>query len=75
MLTSIKFLKETEVSSLISKSVAWLQRARWEGGGIPYHKIGRSVRYAENEVLEWLEKNAPKCKSTSEYSKRGCENA
>lgn len=72
----IKFLNEKEVSALISKSVAWLQRARWEGGGIPYRKIGRSVRYLENEVLEWLEHNAQKCDSTSQYTtKKEIQNA
>lgn len=65
----IKFLTEKEVASIISKSVAWLQRSRWEGGGIPYRKIGRSVRYVENEVQQWLTKNAHKCTSTSEYAK------
>jgi len=72
LLKHSRLLNEKEVATLISKSVAWLQRARWEGNSIPYRKIGRSVRYFESEVLEWLDANAPKYVSTSEYkSKEG----
>lgn len=61
------FLTEKQVALLVCKSVAWLQRSRWAGGGIPYRKIGRSVRYLESEVLEWLEQNARRYTSTSQY--------
>lgn len=63
----MNLLNEKQVAEMIGKSVAWLQRARWAGGGIPYRKIGRNVRYIESEVLEWLEQNARKYTSTSEY--------
>ncbi|MBF0437354.1 MAG: DNA-binding protein [Magnetococcales bacterium] len=33
-----------------------LERDRWLGGGIPYRKIGRAVRYCKRDILDWLEK-------------------
>ena len=69
-MNNTKYLKEREVAQIIRKSTAWLQRSRWQGGGIPYHKIGRSVVYFELDVMQWLEDNAPKFTSTSQYKPR-----
>lgn len=57
--TVIKLLTEQEVSTLIRKSVHWLRRKRWEGGSnsIPYRKLGSSVRYAETNVLNWIQQH------------------
>ena len=57
ILGTIKLLTEQEVAALIRKSVHWLRRKRWEGGAdsIPYRKLGASVRYAEADVLCWIE--------------------
>lgn len=46
-------------------SVATMERDRWAGGGIPFIKIGRLVRYRKSDVLEWLGKHQPQS-STSE---------
>jgi predicted DNA-binding transcriptional regulator AlpA len=51
----IKLLTENEVSIIIKKSTAWLRRSRWLGDGIPYRKLGGSVRYNESDVLKWIE--------------------
>ena len=68
-LTSIpRLLDQNEVSPLIHKSVAWLERKRWEGGGILYRKVGRHVLYEESDVLAWIEKH-PKRQSTSDTGK------
>lgn len=55
----IKLLTEQEVSALIRKSVNWLRLKRCEGSSdsIPYRKLGKSVRYAEADVLNWIEKH------------------
>jgi hypothetical protein len=36
-------------------STATLERDRWAGGGIPFIKIGRSVKYRKADVVQWLE--------------------
>jgi len=59
-----KLLNQKEVSLIIRKSVAWLERQRWLKEGIPYLKIGRNVRYQEEDVLRFLEEQ-PKTKTYS----------
>jgi len=61
----IKLLTEQEVSQLIRKSVHWLRRSRWAGYGLPYRKLGHSVRYAEADVFAWIEQHVLQV-STSE---------
>jgi predicted DNA-binding transcriptional regulator AlpA len=51
-------LNEHEVAQMIGMSVHWLRRKRWEGGGIPYIKMGggrgASVRYAPEAVEAYI---------------------
>ena len=35
-------------------STATMERDRWAGGGIPFIKIGRAVKYRKTDVLVWL---------------------
>lgn len=64
-----QLLKQSEVSEIIRKSEAWLERARWSGiGGPAFIKIGRSVRYSLQDVLTWLDQQ-PHGTSTSQVSK------
>lgn len=42
-----------------------MERDRWAGGGIPFLKIGRAVKYRKSDVLAWLEQYQPQ-NSTSE---------
>ena len=65
-----KLLKQGEVAAIIRKSEAWLERKRWEGGGIPFRKMGRSVLYYESDVLDWIRKYPP-LTSTSEIEEGG----
>lgn len=65
--TNSKLLNQKQVAEIIGFSEAWLERKRWEGGGIPYRKLGRSVRYDERDVLDWIEAHG-KQNSTSAYS-------
>tara|TARA_B100000315_G_scaffold242489_1_gene264721 strand:- start:586 stop:840 length:255 start_codon:yes stop_codon:yes gene_type:complete len=48
-------LNQKEVSKIIRKSEAWLERQRWLGEGIPYRKVGRNVFYEESDVHGFLE--------------------
>lgn len=50
-----KLLNQKQVAEIIGLSEAWLERKRWEGGGIPYRKLGRCVRYNERDVIDWIE--------------------
>lgn len=50
-----RFLTEREASTLTGLSVAWFQRSRWSGGGPPFIKISRAVRYSERSLIAWLQ--------------------
>lgn len=50
-------------------SAAYFERARWEGDGPKYFKLGRLVRYKKKDVLAWLEKN-PAVSSTTEAAEK-----
>lgn len=65
--TNSKLLNQKQVAEIIGLSEAWLERKRWEGGGIPYRKLGRCVRYDERDVLAWIETHN-KLSSTSEIN-------
>ena len=54
---SIKLLNENELSDLIDRGVQTLRNERFKGKGIPYVKIGRSVRYRVSDIKEYLKKN------------------
>lgn len=38
-------------------SEALIERDRWAGGGIPFVRCGRSVRYSKRAILGWLSKH------------------
>ncbi len=59
------FLTETELAHILDVSVHTLQKQRRQGRGIKFIRIGRCVRYASSDVLEFIEQN--KFGSTSEY--------
>ena len=50
-----QLLTEQQASVLYNYSRYWFQKKRWEGGGPPYKKIGRSVRYSAKELSEWFD--------------------
>lgn len=50
-----ELLNQAEVATELDKSVAWCERARWEGTGPAFIKIGRSVKYRRADVDEWIE--------------------
>jgi excisionase family DNA binding protein len=55
-----------QAAQRLSLSVSYLNKARMQGGvGPRYIKIGRSVRYRECDLAEWVESHA--AGSTSEY--------
>jgi hypothetical protein len=46
---------QPQVAAFLDCSEAKLERDRWAGGGIPYLKTGRNVRYKKADVLAYLE--------------------
>jgi predicted DNA-binding transcriptional regulator AlpA len=66
--TNTKLINQKQVAEIIGLSEAWLERKRWEGGGIPYRKLGRAVRYDERDVLDWIEAHG------KQYSTSACGN-
>ena len=67
----MNLLSEKEVAVLLKCSVSVLQKNRLKGDGLPYYKMGRSVRYSEESVLEYLKKR--EYTSTSQYKSRANE--
>jgi predicted DNA-binding transcriptional regulator AlpA len=49
------WITEIEAAQITGMSVAWFQRMRWAGGGMPYTKLGRACRYKLSDVMEWMD--------------------
>lgn len=49
-----KLLSEKEVARIINMSASFLQHERQRGGGIPFIKIGNSVRYRKSEIDAYI---------------------
>jgi predicted DNA-binding transcriptional regulator AlpA len=63
---SKRYLNPVEASKYIGVSSSWLAKLRLYGGGPRYSKIGRSIRYATEELDAWLASNLQV--STSEFA-------
>lgn len=51
-----RLLTEEELCLYLKKSQAWAQRARLEGNGPPFVKIGRTPMYSAIKVEHWIMK-------------------
>jgi len=51
---AIVLLTPKEAAKLLKVSLSWLAKARMRGDGPPYTKVGRSVRYTEAALLQWM---------------------
>ncbi len=49
-----RLLHPTEVSKRLGISASWLAKRRMDGDGPAYVRIGRSIRYSETALLQWL---------------------
>ena len=47
-------LTPKEAAKLLKVSVSWLAKARMRGDGPPYIRIGRSIRYTEAALIQWM---------------------
>lgn len=50
-----RYLVEREVSRLTGIALSTLRNWRVRAEGIPYYKIGRSVRYSQADVIGFME--------------------
>lgn len=49
-------IKSKQVAELLVVSIETIRK--WTRDGIiPFHRIGRSVRYSPDEIAEWLSRN------------------
>jgi predicted DNA-binding transcriptional regulator AlpA len=51
-------LTASEAANFLRLSLSWLAKARMRGDGPPYVKLGRSVRYREGALVQWLKSRA-----------------
>jgi predicted DNA-binding transcriptional regulator AlpA len=52
--TTNVLLEPKEAAALFNVSLSWLAKARMRGDGPPFIKIGRSVRYSEAALQQWM---------------------
>lgn len=55
MQNNIKYVDERAVSQITGRALATLRNDRYVGQGIPYVKMGRSVRYRLDDVINYME--------------------
>jgi excisionase family DNA binding protein len=49
-----RLLTPKEAADLLRVSRSWLAKARMRGDGPPYIRIGRSIRYSEAALHQWM---------------------
>ena len=47
-------LTAKDAARFLKVSLPWLAKARMQGDGPPYIKVGRSIRYTELALLQWM---------------------
>jgi hypothetical protein len=50
-----KYIDEREVANITGFALSTLRNNRFKGAGIPYVKVGRSVRYSLGDVVQYME--------------------
>jgi predicted DNA-binding transcriptional regulator AlpA len=50
-------LTAKEAANLLRLSTSFLAKARMRGDGPPYVKLGRSIRYVEGALFQWMKSN------------------
>jgi excisionase family DNA binding protein len=47
-------LTPKEAAVRLKVSLSWLAKARMRGDGTPFIRVGRSIRYAEAALIQWM---------------------
>ena len=50
-----RYLTEVQVAEITGRALSTLRNERFSRCGIPYIKIGRSVRYSLHDVVQFME--------------------
>ena len=50
-----QYIGERAAAEFLAFSVAFLQNLRYRGGGPPYSKIGKNVRYTRRRLKTWAD--------------------
>ena len=50
-----RWLNEKEAKEVTGDSLSTLRNNRHNGVGIPYYKVGKSVRYNLQEILDYMQ--------------------
>ena len=69
----MKLLTNVQTAALLGLKPNTLEIWRVHGHGPVFRKLGRVVRYAEGDVLAWIDSSV--CASTSEYGQRNAAHA
>jgi len=59
-------LTAKEAATRLKVSLSWLAKARMRGDGPPYICIGRSIRYAEAALFQWM-KSRQRLSTSEQY--------
>lgn len=54
-MTDVRYVDEVEVARITGRRLQSLRNDRFKGQGIPYVKVGRSVRYSLADVVQFME--------------------
>jgi predicted DNA-binding transcriptional regulator AlpA len=52
--TNFALLTPKETADRLKVSLSWLAKARMSGDGPPYIRVGRSIRYSDAALLQWM---------------------
>lgn len=66
-----RYLTEKQVSRIIGLSLSTLRNNRSMRTGINYHKIGRSVRYALQDVIDFVNQRKITIDGTNDHNLKG----
>jgi len=65
-MTGPKYLNEVMVAELTGRALSTLRNERAMGQGIPYIKIGRSVRYDLEDIVSFMESRKIRTRDVNE---------
>jgi excisionase family DNA binding protein len=54
---SDELLTPDEAAAYLKLSKSWLAKARLNGNGPPYHKLGGCIRYSLASLQQWIKAN------------------